>query len=75
MEGDDRFLSLFGYYADLDLAFLNVKDGIRRSPCRKTFCPFRYVEMVLPPLTVARNVSTLKGCFFWAALATDNLTF
>src|SRR5271163_4944797 len=28
--GDYRFLSLFGYYADLDVALLNEKDGIRR---------------------------------------------
>jgi hypothetical protein len=30
VKGDDSFLSLFGYDADLDFTLLNVKDGIRR---------------------------------------------
>ena len=32
MEGDNRLLAVLGYDADLDLALLDVKDGIRLVP-------------------------------------------
>ena len=35
MDCDDRFLPLLGNNADLDLAFLNVKDRIRMIPLQE----------------------------------------
>ena len=56
-DADRRFLAGLGYYGEPDLAFLNIKDRIRRVALREYRLLFREQrELVLPAPIVARKV-------------------
>jgi hypothetical protein len=71
VERDDRFLPLLGDNADLDLAFLDVKDGIPWVSLGEDLL----VLTLLPPSTVWRKTSTSKGCFFLAFATTFRISY
>src|ERR1700733_15788521 len=64
MEGDDGFLSLFRYYADLDLAFLKVKDGIRRVALPKDLLPLSICRNGPAAVHGGQKCIDVKGRFF-----------
>jgi hypothetical protein len=64
VEGNDGLFPLLGYDVDLDLALLDVKDGIR--PLSLGEDALVLVVARYGPSTVLRKVFTSKGCFFSA---------
>jgi hypothetical protein len=59
-----RFLSLFGYYADLDLAFLKVKDRIRRVALPKNLLPLSICRNGPAAVHDGQKCIDVKGRFF-----------
>ena len=70
VERDDRFLPLLGDDADLDLALLNVKDGIRRVALREDFLILAIVRYGPPAVHGAEEGFHVERLFFLFALAT-----
>jgi hypothetical protein len=50
-----RFLALLGNDGEFDLALLDVKNRVRDLSLRETIWSFRYLDIVFPSPTLARN--------------------
>jgi hypothetical protein len=64
VQGNDCFLARFGDDADLDLAFLNVKDGVRRVALREDFLILAIGRYGSPAVRSAQERIHVEWLFF-----------
>ena len=71
VEGDDRLLPQLGYDADLDLALLDVEDGIRRVPLREDLLILPIVRYCPSPVHGAEEGFHVERMRFLLRLSLD----